>query len=473
MNKFFYSTFFKLSIFEICLCLLTCYILKAETAPKVIPPATEEMQHAEFWISKISNPDKLIMTTEQIIQLNKKNPTRSLQTSDINGNPYSIKKIVDNKDIIGVQFIFENPLTIKSFPGDSLITRLNRHRDYFESGNFFDRRQIEYDKDMKNALYEMIDFDSIPNTVIPRYGIITVHTLNRVMPTTLPAFSNTCGWLDQLQSASLDYGTPVAILHTSKSNDWYYVRSENAFGWIPAVNVAEGTVEQIEKIVTAEDFIVVTCHKVPMFADKEFRIFITDLYMGARLPLSRESDSGYEVVVPYRKANGFLESVRGWVKPYSSVSIGYQKFTQRNIIKTVFSVHYRPYGWNDSNNERDCCGTIRAVYKTFGILLPRWTSHQLHSSDHVYAFPRETPKNVKYEILDTCEPAITLIGHLYHIIMYLGKVDGIHYVIHQTGYDYKSENGSVMKVRRVNVNDTELEVGSHVDTWTEISVFKP
>ena len=468
------TKYLKITLFIIVYNILFYNILFAETAPRVIPPATEAMQHPEFWISQIeSNPDKVILTTDQINRLNRKNRTKSLESIDINGNPYSIQKIVDRKDIIGIQFIFENPLTIKSFPGDSLRARLNSHRSYFERGTFFDRRQIKYDNVMKNALYEMTDYDSIPDSVIPRYGILTTHTLNRFMPTNLPVLGGACGWTDQVQSAALDYGTPVAILHTSKDNDWYYVRGETAFGWIPSVNVAEGTVEQIEKIVNAREFIVATCHKVPIYADNKFKKYIADFYMGARLPLRKKTVYAYEVIVPYREADGSLKPVNGWVKPDTSVRAGYQKFTQRNILTTVFSLLYRPYGWADSNNERDCCGTIRAVYKTFGIFLPRWTSHQLHSAGHVYAFPRETLKNVKYEILDTCEPVVTLVGHSGHISMYLGEVDGIHYVIHQSGYDYKTEDETVMKVRRVNVNDTELEGGSNVDTWTEISVFKP
>jgi len=459
---------------KISLHILFYNILFAETAPRIVPPATEAMQHPEFWISQIkSNPDRVKLSPEQINRLNRKNRTGPSETTDINGNPYSIQDVIDRKDTIGIQFIFENPLSIKSFPGDSLRARLSRHRNYFARGTFFDRRQVEYDNFMKNELYEMTDYDSIPDTIIPRYGILTLHTLNRILPTNLPAVGGEHGWTDQLQSASPDYGTPVAILHTSKDNDWYYVRSETAFGWIPAVNVAEGTVEQIEKIVNAKEFIVAICHKVPLYADKEFKTFITDFYMGARLQLHKKTNSGYEVTAPYRDADGSLKPVTGWVKPDAGVSIGYQEFTQRNILNTVFSVLYRPYAWADSNNERDCCGTIRAVYKTFGIFLPRWTSHQLHCADHVYAFPRETPEKVKYEILDKCEPAVTLVGDSGHIIMYLGKVDGIHYVIHQSGYSYKSEDGTVMKVRRVNVNDTGLEGGSNVNNWTEISIFKP
>jgi len=455
--------------------LITSNTVIAEIAPEVVPPATEEMQHPEFWISRIKgNPDRVIMTPANIMQLNRKNRTRSRETTDINGNPYSFQNVVDRKDVIGVQFYLENPLAIRSFPGDSLRARLTRSRDYFDKRTFFDIRREKYSENQKNELFEMTNADEIPDIIIPRCGILTAHTLNRVLPTNLPAYGGASGWNDMLQSTALDYGSPVAILHTSQDKDWYYVRSEIAFGWIPATHVAEGNVGEIEKIANAQDFIVATCHKVPVYGDNDFKTFLADLYMGERLPLRKRSINSYEITVPFREADGSLKPVTGWVKPDADVSVGFQPFTQRNIINTVFSLLYRPYGWASSYNERDCCGMMRTVYRTFGLFMPRWTTHQLHSTDHVYAFPRETPREKKYEILDTCEPAVTLIGHSSHIIMYLGKSDGIHYVIHQSGYSYRTEDGTELSIKLVNINYTELNRdGSHVDRWTEISEFKP
>jgi hypothetical protein len=454
--------------------LLFSTILFAQSAPKIVPGTTEAMQHPGFWISNIKDdPDRVIMTSEQIRKLNEKNQKRPFETTDINGNPYSFRDVIDRKDIIGVQFKFENPLTIKSFPGDSLRARLNRHRKYLESRKFWDRRQLEYNDEMKAELIEKTDFNSIPDIIIPRYGVLVAHTLNRAFPTNFPGWNSKGGRSDIFQSTSLDFNTPVAILHTSKDKDWYYVRSELAFGWIPAAHVAEETAGKIEKMLEMKDFIVSTCHKVPVYADKEFKTFLVDFYLGSGLRLRKKSDDGYSVMVPFREPDGSLAYVPGWIKPDANVSMGFQPFTQRNIINTIFSLLYRRYGWADSFNERDCCGTVRAVYKTFGFLLPRWTTHQLHCTDHVHAFPRKTPNEVKHAIVEKCEPAITFVGHAGHISMYIGSVDNKYYVIHQSGYSYKTDDGAQLFVQRVNVNDTELQGGSNVNTWTEVSEFKP
>ena len=106
-------------------------------------------------------------------------------------------------------------------------------------------------------------------------------------------------------------------------------------------------------------------------------------------------------------------------------------------------------------------------------MTPRWTTHELHSTDHVTVFPRGTTKEVKYRHLETCEPGITICGFGGHVVMYLGEVDGIHYVIHQSGYYYRDEEETDYRVGRVIVNDTELQGGSHIDHFIEISTFKP
>ena len=449
---------------------------KGETvaAPDVIPPATEEMQHPEFWISRInSNPEQIIMTPEQIKELNSRNTTRPLETTDINGDPYSIKGAVDNKDIIGVQFYLEDPLSMQSISGDSLRARFSRSRDYWMRRDRYDRLRIKWSEALRLELIEATNEEAIPDTIIPRYGLLVKHTLNRILPTNEAGFGSQNGWNDMLQANSLETGMSVAILHTSKRGDWYYVKSELSFGWIPAVNVAEGSIKKIRHLSEPDEFVVAVSHKIPVYADSDFNAYLTDIFLGSRLRLIKKTDNGYRTLVPFRREDGSLDAVKGWIKPDAEVSTGFQPFTQKNVIETIFRLLYRPYGWAGSNHERDCCGTMKSVYKTFGIMIPRWTTHELHSANQVTVFPRGTDKEVKYSFLDNCEPGITLCGFNGHIVMYLGKVDGNYFVIHQSGYSYRDEEGTTFRVARVIVNDTEIAGGANIDRFTEISTFKP
>jgi len=448
---------------------------RPQTAPKIVPGSTAAMQAPEFWINNIKgDPDKVIMTPEQIKELNEKNQKRVSNFTDVFGDPYSIDRVLESRDNIGIMYHVENPLEYTKFPSDSLRFRIERSNSNFEKRNLYDRRNMLYDEDMKNELIEMTNVNAIPSGhVTPSYGILVKHTNGRVMPTELKANGGPGGWLDNLQSGMVDYGQPVAILHTSKDGNWYYVRSQISFAWVPATHVALGSAKEIGTYINDKNFVVATCHKVPIYADNDFSVFVEEFYLGAKVKLTKKTAAGYKVSFPYRKPDGTFGTAKGWVKPDARVSVGYQPFTQRNIINTVFTLLYRPYGWADSYNERDCCGMTRTVLRTFGIYTGRWTSHQLHASDHVVMFPRKTPVEKKYEFIEDCEGGICFVGDGGHISMYLGEVDGKHYVIHQSGYSYTDEDGTRMNVNRVNVNDTELPGGSNIRNWSEITTMKP
>ncbi len=446
---------------------------KWDNAPKVVPRTTAEMQTPEFWVKKIKNPDKVIMTPQQIEQMNARNRKLPPTIKDIDGADYSILNVIASKLSIGLQFNVEEPLKMKSFPGDSLSAMLRRHKDLLTRRTWYERRQMKYDQDVIDSFVENMNISAVPQNVVPQYGILVKQTLNRAIPTNQAGYGNPRSWLDEFQSTSLDLGMPVAILHASKDRTWLYVRSEIAFGWVPAENVAVGSAQELQKYDDSKEILVALEYNVPVYGDPGLERFVENLFIGSKVKLAGSTTSSYEVLIPFRKSDGSFSTAKGWVNKYAKVSAGYQPLTQRNIINTMFNMLYRPYGWADSNHEYDCCGTIRVVLRTFGIKTGRWTSYELHSTPHVMAFSRKTDKERKYELLKGCEPGITLVGNAGHICMYLGEVEGRHYVIHQGGYSYKGDDGVLYHFRRVNVNDTELDGGSNISGYTEISTIKP
>jgi len=132
----------------------------------------------------------------------------------------------------------------------------------------------------------------------------------------------------------------------SKDSDWLYVKSEYSIGWVPAANVAVGLVKEIRSLAEPDYFIVAIAHKVPVYADRECKTWISDIYMGAQLKLKNKSPSGYNVLVPFRGSDGSLKTVNGWVKQDADVNVGFQHYTQRNVITTIFRLLNRPYDWD-------------------------------------------------------------------------------------------------------------------------------
>ena len=446
---------------------------KLLAAPDIIPPATETMQHPEFWVNRLDDPDRIIMSHEEIQEFNKNNQSRSLERKDIHDKTIKIDNIVSQGNFTGIQFHLEDPLKLKIVSGKSLHEKFRQTRDYLMNGDLWDRRNIPYPDSRKQEIIADFNESSIPESVLPRYGITVKHTLNRVVPTHEKVYRSQYNWLDMFQNAVLETGMPVAILHESKDRDWLFVKSVYSTGWVPAANIAESPVKDIRLLVESDDFIVATAHKIPIYADRDCNTWLTDIYMGAKLKLKKKSKIGYNILVPFRNPDGSLKAIDGWIKPDADVNVGFQPYTQRNVISTIFKLLNRPYGWGGTDHERDCVGTIRAVFKTFGIFTPRWTTFQLYHTDHVITFPPEEPKDVKYRYLDSCEPGITVCGFNWHVVLYLGKVDDVHYVIHQNGFSYHDEDGTEYRVGRVSVNYTELEGGADITRWTALSIFKP
>lgn len=446
---------------------------KLMTAPDIIPPATAEMQNPDFWISKIQNPDRVIMTPDEIVRFNKKNRTRPLVAKDIRGTTVTIDSVIaGGPPFTGIYFHLPDPLAITEYPGSAIAKHIRDVADFVRTADLWDRRQIPFPAWTRAELITEMDADGVPGVIRPRYGMLVRHTLNRLVPTSEKVYRGQFQWLDMFQNATLETGMPVAVLHATKSGDWLLVRSEYSLGWVPAANVAFGTPVAIRAASSPKNFVVGIVHKTPVYADSGCRTWLTDIYMGERLALGAKTGSSYSVTVPVRRPDGALGTVPGWLRGDAGVSVGWQPYTQRNVITTFFRLLGRPYGWGGTDHERDCVGAVRSVYRTFGIFMPRWTVFELYSTDHVTSFPADTPLEEKYRLLDACEPGITVCGFNWHVVLYLGKVDTTHYVIHQNGYSYHGTDGTEYRVGRVSVNHTELEGGADIKSWTELSVFK-
>ncbi len=448
--------------------------VKLVGSPDIVPPATAEMQNPEFWISRIEgDPTRVIMTPAQIDGLNRRNAVRSLAHTDINGAETSIDSVLVMRNFSGIRYHIDDPLAMTAMDGTIIRQRLETSADALIAAEYWDRRFIPFPEADKRAIVETMQTGAVPAVIRPRHGVTVRHTLVRVYPAHERAYRSQYNWLDMFQCAVLETGQAVAVLHETKNRDWLYVRSEYCEGWVPALNVAFGKPGEIRRFASPERFVVAIGHKAPVLTKSAEGVFLLDLYMGSRLPLERTSAGGYGVIVPVRLTDGSLGEVAGWIAEGTEVSVGYQSYTQRNVITTVFRLLNRPYGWGGTDNERDCVGTIRAVLRTFGINTPRWTVFQLYSADHVTTFPADTPKEEKYRLLSKCAPGITVGGFDWHVVLYLGEVDGVHYIIHQNGYSYHDGGGDEVRVARVSVNSTELEGGADIAKWTELSEFRP
>jgi len=356
---------------------------------------------ADFWIDKINDPDKEILTPSQIKIFNQK----SYGDSGV---------VVDAKDFNS------------SYSSEWFIDRLDKLKEFLQKRAFYHEDGKPLAKYYINKLYENCNIEKIPSTDITSiYAVTTGYTLQRVMPTLDTLLKKpTQHYFDRNQNAALDIGTPLALLHRSRDEKWYFAISPTSYGWVEAKDIAISTQRDMLKISKSKNFIITTNPKNAIYIDGRYHDFVR---MGVRLPLLDRDGDIIKIAIPTRDDDGALRLRLATIQK-GDVSIGYLPYTPRNIINQAFRLLNTPYGWGGMFGEQDCSKFLQEIYLTVGITLPRNSKEQI-SIDPSIKFSGSTIKRV--ERLDRYAKASTTLLHLKgHITLYLGKYRGEHYMIH-------------------------------------------
>jgi hypothetical protein len=118
------------------------------------------------------------------------------------------------------------------------------------------------------------------------------------------------------------------------------------------------------------------------------------------------------------------------------------------------------------------------LFRTFGILMPRNSKEQARVGVDPGSLEGK-PVKEKQRLLDQSIPLATTVRLPGHIMLYLGKDKGRHYVIHSIWGVQKSGKASpsLQKIGRAVVSDLSLgEKGPNGSLWdriTEIRILGP
>ena len=427
-------------------------------APNALPGTDPEMLSPDYWIALNPDADKVIMTPEEIVKFNEKNRARKVVFRDYYGKPDPLEGEFALTEMKGPVMNLLKPLEMpETIPGDSLKTRLEKNIEWLYSRDFYDGRNAIYSEDMKKQVVAKMNLNGIPKTITRKFGIVTLRADVRLYPTAVPGYSETKWEMDLFQSTALYQNNPVAILHSSDDGSYLYVESPVSRGWVSSDYIAFADKKEIAKFTEDKNFLMATAEKVPVYTDPEFKVFNRYLYFSEKEPLISKTSAAYIVNLPFRRQDGTLGAIKGYIRPGADVHEGYLPYTKRNMIVQLFKLLNQPYGWADQQNKRDCSGTQRVLLGCFGIMTGRHPSFILSSSDHqVYIDPNLTAEQKKAEVAKI-EPVITLAGNSGHIVMYLGKTpDGREYFMHQAGWGY-DEGGQYCIVNRVAINSVDLK----------------
>ncbi|MBD3794731.1 MAG: SH3 domain-containing protein [Epsilonproteobacteria bacterium] len=384
----------------------------------------------QFWLSKIKNPNAIIMDKAQIERFNQqiryKNKT-TLSMADINSTYTDV-------------FV------------KSKIDKL--FNDIAQNGKFF-----EDNSTTEQNFFNEIRSNSFISTPIleTRFAITTSMTNEKLIPTDRVILKEKGDIkFDRNQNDVLDIATPLAVLHTSKDNLWSFILSPSSFGWVKNSDIAFGTKEEINEFINNPNFIVTTSPKSGLTSSGVYHDYVR---MGVRLPFVMENNDTTTVFIPFRDGNGKFVTTNAELQR-SDIHHGYLDYTQKNIIIQGFKFLNQPYSWGDKNGGIDCSSFIRQVFLTVGIELPRNSLRQSEVGDFAVALPKNIDRVAKQNLIKNLSPngGGTALLHLAgHIVLYLGENNGTSYILHSVW----GEGNRTLPLARVAV--TPIEFNDYID----------
>ena len=333
--------------------------------------------------------------------------------------------------------------------GDTLILTKEEMKKYIDSYTLsflpkYDGNKVLTALNTKTIL-ENRNIENIKTQTDLLKGIIVKRSNLRAFPTEV-SFYDKKGIqdFDRIQETELTINTPVKILHKSKDQLWNFVVSPIYAGWVLKENIALAKEEDWDFFIHNPAFGVITDANVKIEGD------ILD--MGVRLPFINCLEDQYQLVVPIKtKENTVSKKILYLSK--DKVHLGYLPYTEKNILLQAFKYENTPYSWGGKDQNIDCSSFIMKVYETFGFHFPRNASAQQESIGKII-FLENMNMEEKLNLFD--KNAICLLYQTGHVMMYLGKLENRHYIIHASGKEKKvtltditEENDLLFKIERM------------------------
>ncbi|MCL1971431.1 MAG: NlpC/P60 family protein [Endomicrobia bacterium] len=404
-------------------------------APTAFQDVNRMMKSPGYWISKLHNPDKIILSAKEIEAINAKTLGKSIYMTDVQ---------------------YFQPRYYRRNAAANHKKMLNTFSKYYDGTSEKPVGMAHFAELDKNINYSMFD-----STVNVRFAMTVSYAELRALPSYESLFSSLDTLdLDRIQITQLDLASPVAVIYSTLDNEWFYVISEIAEGWLHKNTIAFCRQDVIKDYKRWDRFAVITSPKADIYKNEEMSDFFDYVSMGMALPIAEVKGNIAEIRIPRVKPDRTLGFQKAYIS-LSDISVGYMKYTQRNVIQQAFKHLNSPYGWGGMNGEQDCSSFLRQIFACFGIKIPRNSTGQIESAG-IFAgsFEKGEPDYLRAQrIISNGTPGITLLFFPGHIMLYVGNEGPNPYIIHSIwGYGEDSPNESkTYLINRVAI--TSMNIG--------------
>jgi cell wall-associated NlpC family hydrolase len=434
---------------------------------------TSKMCNADFWIKRIPQPNKVILSPQKIEKLNNAIlDTPETYVTDLAKRPETINF---SKSISRMQEYFSfldqtddlSDVTNDFNEATTDTAEENKMPVLFKNDNFVD-------KDFFIRLRENICNTDLTGDININYGICVNRTNMKAWPveeiiTDTPDDPE----FDVFTSSVVDVNEPVLVYYPSVDKNFLYVRAYDCSGWVKSCDIAicKDKEEWLEAQ-NMKDFIIVTGEKIFLeTSDVSANMSKKMLTMGTKLPLINPEDIpetinfrstayNYIVRLPIRMPDGSFATLPTQISFNRDVHVGYLPCTRANIINQAFKMLGNRYGWGGMLDAVDCSLMVQDIYKCFGVNMPRNTSWQAKIPAKVITDINKMPAWRKKIIFNSMQAGdiLQLPGHT---MFYLGKVGKRYYTIDAVSHICDNNNIPMM-IRSVAINtlDTKRSNGT-------------
>lgn len=437
-----------------------CRLIRA--AHPAIEGLVAEYLKPETWITL--GDEKILLRESELSEFNRKlieRANRAFKEQVQDDTPprmwdvFDLPKKATYKDVLGEKRSVERlPFIRKS--GETPIEELTVEKieAILKSMNLPGKINVTGEK------VELIYDESFLNRKIrPRYGYIVNRTDMRGVPS-----DEALLWYatddDHWQWTALSQEQPVAIVHSTTDKNgtkWHFVLHTKVWGWVKAHDIAFTTEKEAKRRWTNRSVLTSVSPKVVV----DGRL----IEMGTKFRLigGKPVDGHYKVAVSIKRADGKLGETAmkipaGMVSSdLSSASFykGIVPFSRANMTRLLF--RYLGTPWAMANERRgdditfphkggnrklyiDCSGIMEKALDAMGIYaISRTSKIQVRQGKTLWEKTMPGSPNIK-KALDANQAGTWLIGMPGHVMFYLGKRNGTHWMLHSPGHFRKYDS---------------------------------
>ncbi len=295
----------------------------------------------------------------------------------------------------------------------------------YKPGESYGENLLPVDASWFDTMEQQSNFDAYGS--VNRYAITRRFSHLRAFPTHKPIFSDPSkageGFpFDYMQNSGIHSNEPLFISHYSKDGAWVYVFTSYASGWIRHYDISLLTQEETQHY-QKHKFLHVIREYIPLQDNNG--TFITYARVGMLLPYSDVNRTHFTVSV--RHENNFVSATL----PLDAARSNVMLLNRKNMVLLLNQLVGRPYGWGGLYEERDCSSTLRDIFASFGIWLPRNSSKQAHIGK-VVPLKGLSERHKRERIIEEGVPFETILYRRGHVLLYMGVYNDSIMVFHDT-----------------------------------------